>query len=220
MRKPGVQKPHCSAASSRKTCCNGCSLEPRAKPSTVSMTASWACTASMRQEFTGLPLTITVHAPQLPFPQPSLVPVRCSSSRNTSSSVWRGSARNSHSCPLITARTTTLPSIGLSSPQIFHVGPCPLERGQQSAAHKHRHQMPPILRATANVRDGPGCVDCQATRLVDHVPRDLFPDERRLSFRSPHRRRRDGSQRDAGVGDAAALRIPTYPRPDADHRDV
>src|SRR6266545_1812385 len=39
-----------------------------------------------RQEFTGLPFKNTVHAPQSPVPQPSLVPVMPISSRSRSSS--------------------------------------------------------------------------------------------------------------------------------------
>src|SRR5262245_36606046 len=54
-----------------------------------------------QQEFTSRPSTMTLQAPQLPLLQPSLAPVRRSSSRSTSSKLCRGSHRNSVSVPLI-----------------------------------------------------------------------------------------------------------------------
>jgi hypothetical protein len=50
-------------------------------PSTVSMTAPSASTARIMQELTLLPSMMMVHAPHSPAPQPSLVPVRPTSSR-------------------------------------------------------------------------------------------------------------------------------------------
>jgi len=57
------------------------------EPSTVTISAPSASTASMRQESTIRPFTITVHAPHSPTRQHSLVPVSSRSSRRTSSSV-------------------------------------------------------------------------------------------------------------------------------------
>ena len=48
------------------------------------------------------------HAPQLPSLQPSLVPVKPSVSRNTSSRLWRDSQRNSVGSPLIVVWTCVL----------------------------------------------------------------------------------------------------------------
>src|ERR1044071_4368798 len=106
--KPGVQKPHCRAACSRNFCCTGCSLSPSAMPSTVVTVRPSASTPSIRQEQTSLPSTMTLQAPQSPEPQPSLLPVRPSSSRRQSSMVCCASHRNSTGSPLMTVDTWCL----------------------------------------------------------------------------------------------------------------
>src|SRR5258708_19556428 len=55
---------------------------------------------STKHELTSRPSSSTLHAPQLPSLQPSLVPVRLSTSRRHSSRLCRGSHRNSTSSPL------------------------------------------------------------------------------------------------------------------------
>src|SRR6202011_1163413 len=87
---PGVQMPHCSAACSRNFCCNGCNPWGLAIPSMVVTFRPWTSTPRTQQEFTSLPSRMTLQAPQLPLLQPSLVPVRRSSSRRTSRRLWRG----------------------------------------------------------------------------------------------------------------------------------
>jgi hypothetical protein len=57
--------------------------------------------ASSRQLFMGSPSTRTVHTPQSPTLQPFLVPVRCSASRSTSSSVCPGATATVRGSPLI-----------------------------------------------------------------------------------------------------------------------
>ena len=75
-KKPGVQIPHCSAAYSRKRCWSGCSRSPWAMPSMVSTDRPCASAPSTRQEQTSRPSSMTLHAPQSPEPQPSLLPVK------------------------------------------------------------------------------------------------------------------------------------------------
>src|SRR5262245_32980884 len=58
-----------------------------------------------RHEFTSRPSRITLHAPQLPLLQPSLLPVSLSSSRSTSKRLCRGSQRKSAGFPLMVAWT-------------------------------------------------------------------------------------------------------------------
>ena len=70
----------------------GAACRPCAMPSMVSIVLPSASTPSTRQEQTRRPSTVTVQAPQSPEPQPSLLPVRPSSSRSTSSSVCVGVA--------------------------------------------------------------------------------------------------------------------------------
>src|SRR5262249_38314800 len=105
---PGVQKPHCNAACSRNFCCTGCSFSPSAMPSTVVILRASASAPSIRQEQTMLPSQMTVQAPQSPELQPSLLPVRLSSSRSTSSKVCCGSQRNSTGSPLMVVETWVL----------------------------------------------------------------------------------------------------------------
>src|SRR5215207_5912430 len=105
MRKPGVQIPHCSAASSRNACCSGCSFSGPARPSTVVRSAPVTSAARTQHELTSRPSMITAQAPQLPLLQPSLAPVRNRRSRSASRRLSRSSARNSCSSPLIVALT-------------------------------------------------------------------------------------------------------------------
>src|SRR6516225_704452 len=110
---PGVQKPHCNAACSRNFCCTECNFSPSAMPSTVVILRPSASAPSIRHEHTMWPSTMTVQAPQSPELQPSLLPVRLSSSRSTSSKVCCGSQRNSTGSPLMTVVTWVLAMAGL-----------------------------------------------------------------------------------------------------------
>src|SRR5690348_343017 len=81
---PGVQAPHCAAPWTRKEVCKRLCMGDRlARPSTVvtSHPATWP--AATRQAHTGSPSSSTVQAPQSPASQPTFVPVRPRSSRNT-----------------------------------------------------------------------------------------------------------------------------------------
>ena len=91
VRKPGVQKPHCSPWHSENACCTGLSrpsAEPSTSvsPSTVVISRSTAETANIRHERIGRPSTSTVQAPQTPCSQPTWVPVRPRSWRSASDS--------------------------------------------------------------------------------------------------------------------------------------
>ena len=108
--------PHCSAACSRNLCCSGCSVSPFAMPSIVSIRRPPTSQPSTRHEQTSRPSSVTLQAPQSPEPQPSLLPVSCSVSRSTSSSVSSVSQRNSTASPFTVASTWCLaisvPSLG------------------------------------------------------------------------------------------------------------
>ena len=81
---------------------------PCATPSIVRIFAPSACTAGTRQLFTSAPSISTAHAPHSPSPQPSLVPVRPSSSRSTSSRRAIGYASKAAALPLTSHCTRTL----------------------------------------------------------------------------------------------------------------
>src|ERR1035438_2681823 len=65
------------------------------------MSAPSACNTGTRQLFTNSPFMRTEQEPHSPSPQPSLVPVRCRSSRSTSSRRFIGGAWTSQPLPLM-----------------------------------------------------------------------------------------------------------------------
>ena len=72
-------------------------------PSMVSTRRPPTSHPSTRQEQTSRPSSMTLQAPQSPEAQPSLLPVRPSVSRSTSSSVSSVSQRNSTASPFTVA---------------------------------------------------------------------------------------------------------------------
>ena len=143
---PGVQKPHCVPPCSTSACWIGCSRPAVTAPSMVTMSRPGASSASIRQAFTAAPSTSTVHVPQLPLPQPSLVPVRPMRSRSRSSSVSRVSARTVCCSPLtvqvmgVFMRSTSTPS-------------CRAAVGER-ARRQHRDQRAAVVGGAARVGDG------------------------------------------------------------------
>src|SRR5712692_2847841 len=107
IRKPGVQKPHCSPCFSQKAFWRGCSSPPWANPSTVITSWLLACTANIKHERTLCPSTSTVQAPQAPCSQPRFVPVNPKSSRKTSASKRRGSTTRRWVSPFTVKRIIT-----------------------------------------------------------------------------------------------------------------
>src|SRR5581483_3781579 len=108
---PGVQNPHCEAWWSTIARCTGWRL-PSEPDRLSTVTSSWPSIVGRKriQELiarysTRLPSALsspntTVHAPQSPSAQPSLVPVRCSTSRRYSSTVVVRDTFSAHTiCP-------------------------------------------------------------------------------------------------------------------------
>src|SRR6266545_2235168 len=81
-------------------CCSGCSRPSCATPSIVSTAWPLTNTVGVRHALTGSPSSSTVHAPQTPIPQLSLVPVRSSVRRRVSRSRWWFGTSSSVSRPL------------------------------------------------------------------------------------------------------------------------
>src|SRR3954453_17720561 len=138
VRKPGVQKPHCSAWHSRNASCTGCSTCPprpssRASPSTVVTPWPSPWTASIRQERTGSPTTSTVHAPQTPCSQPTCVPVSPRSCRSASDSSRRTGTEASRGTPftvtVIVRSVSTLIRFPLCTWLGSFLGRCPPRAG-------------------------------------------------------------------------------------------
>ena len=97
---PGVQMPHCAPPCSTNAFCSAFPVRVLAAPSIVITRRPSACAAGTMQESTATPSISTVHAPHSPSPQPSLVPVRPQSSRNTSRSRFIGCAVTLRERPL------------------------------------------------------------------------------------------------------------------------
>ena len=76
----------------RNACCSGCSLPFVPALRRSESIAPSACSTGTRQLFTSSPFMRTEQEPHSPSPQPSLVPVRCRSSRSTSSRRFMGGA--------------------------------------------------------------------------------------------------------------------------------
>ena len=104
---PGVQNPHCTPPADCMAACTGCRVPSAARPSTVTTSVPSARAAGVRQASTARPLRCTVQAPHSPSAQPSLVPVRPSSSRSQSSSVAEAAPAARRGWPLTTAATSS-----------------------------------------------------------------------------------------------------------------
>src|ERR1700761_5842560 len=103
-------------------------------PSMVVTDLPSASTPSIRQEQRILPSTMMVHAPQSPDAQPSLLPVRPSTSRSVSSMVCCVSHRYSTGSPLIVVVTwCLLISVGL--PLCLAHGPVECDGGHPACQH-------------------------------------------------------------------------------------
>ncbi len=111
---PGVQKPHCRPCISRNPSCSACSVPSGfAMPSIVRMSAPFACTANIVQDFTDLPSRSTVQAPQWLVSQPICGPVRFNSSRRKWMSRVRGSTSASTALPFTFIVTWVLAMLAL-----------------------------------------------------------------------------------------------------------
>ena len=95
-----------------KPSCTGSSSLGVPSPSTVVISCPSAWTASIVQDFTGVPSTSTVHAPQLVVSHPRWVPVNARPSRNRWASSSRGSTSTTRFSPLtvIVIRRSSVPT--------------------------------------------------------------------------------------------------------------
>src|SRR6478752_5405670 len=159
--------PHWSAAISTNFFCSGCSFSPSAMPSIVSIFTPSASGARTRQEQTSRPSTMTLHAPQSPEPQPSLLPVRPRLSRSTSSRVWLGSQRYSVDAPLMVVVTWIFAMLAMS----------PMLDAIDAVARDHRRPLEKNARDLGAVLDGAALVVDRLARVRAGLGRRL---ERRI----------------------------------------
>src|SRR6516162_1557321 len=210
---PGVQKPHCSAAYSRNFCCTGCSFSPSAMPSTVVILRPSASAPSIRHEQTMWPSTMTVQAPQSPELQPSLLPVRLSSSRNTSSKVCCGSQRNSTGSPLMIVDTWVLAMGSLLALGGAFKG----DRG--GSARQDAGDLDSVFDRAALVVDRLAGATGGGIELGQGIVIELVADQRGSCLFGDHLGRRHRTEHDAGIG-AGAITVERDIDRAADHRDV
>ncbi len=199
---PGMQKPHCGTPCRTNASWSGCSAPVAARPSMVRTARPRTCMASIRQLATGLPSRCTVQAPQSPVPQPSLGPVRPSSSRSASSSVVVG--LDEHLDRLVVDRAlqeSVSPRVGSSRDQCAR----PRQGGGQGAAGQDADQMTAELGRAALIGDRvarrrrpapPPARSARGSR--PGLPAPPRPGR-------PNRRRRHGGERDPRL-DAHAVR--------------
>src|SRR5262249_19077006 len=195
---PGVQKPHCSAACSRNFCCTGCNLSPSAIPSIVVILRPSASGPSIKHEQTMLPSQMTVQAPQSPELQPSLLPVRLSSSRSTSSMVCCGSQRNSTGSPLIVVDTWVL-AIG----SLLALGGAFKGDGGR-AAREHAGDLDAVFDRAALVVDRFAGAPGRGVEPGERIVVELVPDECGRGLVGDDLGRRHRAEDDARVGAGAA----------------
>src|SRR5450830_1051314 len=96
---PDWQYPHWGACVAIHACCKGC-FPSGDKPSMVVMADASTETIGVMHERTARPSTCTVQAPHRPMPQPNLVPVNLTISRNTHSKGVCGSVSTVWAWPL------------------------------------------------------------------------------------------------------------------------
>src|SRR5260370_20855436 len=141
-------------------------------PSTVVILWPSASAPSIRHEQTMLPSRMTVQAPQSPELHPSLLPVRLSSSRNTSSKVWCGSQRNSTGSPLMIVDTWVLGMGGLLALSGAFKG------DGSGAACQDAGDLDAIFDRAAFVVDRPAGATSRSVRLGEGFSLQPVPDQR------------------------------------------
>src|SRR4051794_31555264 len=154
-------------------------------------------TASVVHDFTGSPSTSTVHTPQLEVSQPQCVPVRPSVSRRKWTSSRRGSTSAERGSPLT---VTVICTSGL-------LGEGALARATDGAQRELLREVTLVIGGAALV-GGRGAVGRRAARRLGEgllgrwtAAQGVLGPARARGVR-PH-----GGQRDARVGDRAAVEL-------------
>src|SRR5580700_7440243 len=211
MITPGPQKPHCSEPKCSNNFCNGWRCSAVASPSIVRISRPSTWPTSIRQEFTGLPSTITVHAPQSPTSQPSFAPVRLNWSRNSRSSVVSGATLALRVSPLSLSVTFTIGSL-----QSLRLGQRP--RAFERSFCKHRDQIFSVLCRSAKIADGLGIVHGDAGRFRHRFRSDRAALEVSLGLHGANHLRRHGSERDSRCEERVLVPIDPEARPHVHQR--
>ena len=225
VRKPGVQKPHCSAWHSWNACCTGERPDGRpasgspANPSTVVTRCPDTDTAKIRQDRTGASSSSTVQAPHTPCSHPTWVPVSPRSCRRKSDSVRLAATVADRVPPLTVSFTSCNDSRCPSAPSCRpHCLPRSRDRLSGGANGQHTGQMPAVVRGGVQVglridgRREPGrrrssSPASHASRQIDHqrgvgdgqVPAAQRTDDRRVRpVRRSRRPRRARNRRCGG----------------------
>src|SRR5262249_9507590 len=158
-----------------------------------------ASSAKIKQESAVLPSSSTVQAPPSPSLQPSLVPVRCSSSRSSCSNDWRGSMATSYGVPFtvnVIRRFTSLSCV--CGPRHVLLEHLQHTQGRlHTALAQHFHHVFAIRRRTAHVGDRAGFLSRYSAGLSNQRRAGLLTAQDGFRPRRPQRGRSYGSEADA-----------------------
>ena len=171
-----------------------------------------ASSASTRHALTGAPSISTVQVPQLPLPQPSLVPVSPRRSRNRSSSVSR-----------VSARTLVFLAVhGAAEQRLHRTSDLETELAGaigERARGEHGDERAAKIGGSARIRDRARILRGEPAGLLEQRAARPFTHELALGGRSANRRRRDRGEHKARLRDGAVVAEP-QPGPASRHRDV
>src|SRR4051794_32101531 len=181
-----------------KPSCTGSSRPSRSMPSTVLTSWPSHMTASVVHDLTGSPSISTVQTPQLEVSQPQCVPVRPSVSRRKWTSSSRGSTSAVRASPLtVTVISTVLDLLGERA----------LGRAADGAQRELLREVTLVVGGAALVGDRLAVGRRAARRLGEGLLGRRTPAQRVLRPARPWGVRADRGERDARVGDRAAIQL-------------
>src|SRR3990167_6355920 len=165
----------------------------------VTISAPSSSPERMRQEFTGLPLSRTVQAPQSPVPQPSLVPVRPISSRSRSkrrrcAGISRDMLLPFNVILIFFFMLTSIPSLSPLRPRNW-AGTLGRSVEQGAFGHSPDHR-PPVFGRGAYVADGLAFSSGLCAGFFRQLFRQDLLFDKGLRLSRPHGSRRDRSEGD------------------------
>src|SRR5262249_111335 len=178
------------------------------RPSIVTISTPSACAASIRQERTATPSTITVQAPHTPCSQPTCVPVSFSSRRRQSARLVRGSRFTSTRSPftmnLVTMLVMRVPSFRRATQR-------PLDqRFQQRATVGSRRVNVIVDLEIIRAERGPA-----GNRRIVH----LISSQSGFALVQPHRRTAHADRADPWI-DGLSLCVHVIEQGDASEREI
>src|SRR5215469_2445214 len=151
----------------------------------------------MVHDFTVLPSSTTVQAPQWLVSQPTCVPVSPSTSRMKWTSNSRGSTSACRSRPFTLTRTNCF--LAIRSPLNLSLFACPFCGAGKSASRQLLYQALFVFRRATQVRTRLSFISCQLASLPDGCFIELLTAQERFRLACLHRCRPYVGQSNAGL---------------------